>query len=509
MANFGERYELISRIGSGGMGEVWLAHDEQLADRPVAIKIMHQHMLPNQGDVERFEREMRFAAIMDHPNIVTVYTTGTYDDAPFMVMEYLRGHDLEKALPGGDAEHIAGMGRDICSALAYAHRKGVLHRDIKPSNLFLCEDGQVKVTDFGVARAVGGTALTSAGVLVGTFAYLPPERWRGDPPAFSNDIWAVGCVLYRLISGRLPRVLPDAADYAAAAARGEPIPDLRDITNAPAWLTGPVMAMLASDPADRPGAGDCAQLLSGAQFAVPAAGGRVRRRFLPADTDAGGPGLGLVTDAAGADPVAASVTRPSGVRATAGRSWRPRRAVLAAGVAALLLLGGSVTAWRLSASPQPSELAVRSAVTSPPVSPAAGVKHPAASANGSTSAAPPASAAISPAENHSAAPAGAPSAPPASSRTASPTSSPAKSPASTRAASPTASASPSSTQSLVKIPDVIGLTFAKATTRLENHGFIVVAKHARVGQIVTATDPSGEAPAGSMVTVVYGTGKVL
>jgi serine/threonine protein kinase len=156
VTKFGERYELIKRIGAGGMGEVWLAHDEQLAGRPVAIKIMHQRMLPNEGDVERFEREMRFAAMMDHPNIVTVYTTGTYDDAPFMVMEYLRGNDLEKALPGGDAEQIAGLGRDICTGLAYAHRKGVLHRDIKPSNLFLCESGQVKITDFGLARAVGG-----------------------------------------------------------------------------------------------------------------------------------------------------------------------------------------------------------------------------------------------------------------------------------------------------------------------------------------------------------------
>src|SRR6202034_2621437 len=105
----------------------------------------------------------------------------------------------------------------------------------KPSNLFLCEGGQVKVTDFGVARAVGGTSLTSAGVLVGTFAYLPPERWRGEPPAFSNDIWAAGCVLYRLIAGRLPRVFPDAPGYAAAAMRGDPVPDLRDVTDVPAW----------------------------------------------------------------------------------------------------------------------------------------------------------------------------------------------------------------------------------------------------------------------------------
>jgi eukaryotic-like serine/threonine-protein kinase len=99
VANFGERYELIKRIGAGGMGEVWLAHDEQLAGRPVAIKIMHKHMLPNADDVARFEREARIAASMDHPNIVTVYTTGTCQGAPFMVMEYLRGQDMEGRYP--------------------------------------------------------------------------------------------------------------------------------------------------------------------------------------------------------------------------------------------------------------------------------------------------------------------------------------------------------------------------------------------------------------------------
>ena len=142
MARFGERYELIRRIGAGGMGEVWLAHDERLASLPVAIKIMHKHMLPNADDVARFERETRFAAMMDHPNIVTVYTTGTDDGAPFMVMEYLRGQDLENALIGADAERVAGIGRDVCSGLAYAHREGVIHRDIKPANLFLCETGR-------------------------------------------------------------------------------------------------------------------------------------------------------------------------------------------------------------------------------------------------------------------------------------------------------------------------------------------------------------------------------
>jgi len=293
VASFGERYELIRRIGSGGMGEVWLAHDERLASRPVAIKIMHKHMLPNADDVARFERETRFAAMMDHPNIVTVYTTGTNDGAPFMVMEYLRGQDLEKAPPSGDAERVAAIGRNVCSGLAYAHREGVIHRDIKPANLFLCETGQVKITDFGVAKAASGITLSStADVLPGTVAYLPPERWLGEPPTFSNDIWATGCVLYQLLSGRLPRVLPDAAGYASAALRGDPVPDLRDISDAPAWLTGAVMAMLAVDPAGRPAAGDCVRLLSGARAAGPAAGRRLRRRPFPGLPEPGQPDHG-------------------------------------------------------------------------------------------------------------------------------------------------------------------------------------------------------------------------
>jgi serine/threonine-protein kinase len=509
VANFGERYELIGRIGSGGMGEVWLAHDEQLANRSVAIKIMHQHMLPNEGDVARFEREMRFAAMMDHPNIVTVYTTGTYNDAPFMVMEYLRGHDLEKALPGGDAERVAGMGRDICSALSYAHRKRVLHRDIKPSNLFLCESGQVKITDFGIAKAVDGTTLSTAGVLVGTFAYLPPERWRGEPPTFSNDIWAVGCVLYRLISGKLPRVLTDVAGYTAAAMRDDPIPDLRDISGAPAWLTRPVMAMLAADPASRPTAGDCVQLLSGAEFSAPVPGLPlsslpVSSLPLPGQPDPGQPELSPVIGAAGEDPATTSVTQPAAARTTAGRSRRLDRAIFAIGGVTLLLVAGSITAWQLSASPQPSELAVRSTMTPPAASKAAVTKAPATSASAPRSS----SAAARPPDSASASSSAYPSPAPAGSRSAALASSPSASRAGTRTASPspTVSASASSTPPAVTIPDVVGLTFASARQVLKRDGFTVVGKHTPTGKIVTRTKPSGQAPAGSEIIVVYGSG---
>jgi hypothetical protein len=270
------------------------------------------------------------------------------------------------------------------------------------------------------------------------------------------------------------------------------------------------MAMLAADPAGRPTAVDCLKLLSGARSARPAAGGRLLRRLLPAETDPGRPGLSPVTDAS-EEPAGTFATRPTGARTTAGRSQRPRWAPVAIGGAALLVLAGSITAWRLSDSPRVAELAARSAVGSPAASHTAGTKIPAAAAPAprSSSPGPPGSAAASPAAYRSASPGGSRTVPPASSRSAAPSRSPATSRPATPAASPTASASAASTPPLVTIPDVAGLTFTKAETKLENHGFTVVGKHTRVGQIVTRTNPSGQAPAGSNIIVVYGTGAAL
>src|SRR5579862_2433549 len=140
MADFGGRYRLVRRLGAGGMGEVWLAFDEELDGRPVAIKKMHPHMLGDAEDVARFQREMRLASRMQHPNIMTMFTTGNDKGVPFMVMEYLEGSDLGNASPGRQADEVARIGRECCMALAYAHRltPGVVHRDIKPGNLFLC-----------------------------------------------------------------------------------------------------------------------------------------------------------------------------------------------------------------------------------------------------------------------------------------------------------------------------------------------------------------------------------
>jgi len=522
----GERYELIRRIGAGGMAEVWLAHDVELADRPVAIKIMHKHMLPNEEDVARFVREMRFAAMMSHPNIVTVYTTGTCADGPFLVMEYLKGHDLDRGFPGGDAGHIAAIGRDICSGLAYAHGEGVIHRDIKPGNLFLCESGQVKITDFGVARAVGETTLSSA-ILVGTFAYMPPERWRGEASAFSSDVWAAGCVLYRLISGQLPRQLPDVADYAAAATRGEPVPDLRDITDAPGWLAGTVMAMLADDPGRRPSAGECVQSLSSGQSltppsGLPVGGWRLPGRLGPGRLGPAEPAPGPVIGSSSTDPETTPVVRAAVADTAADRARRPNRAVAAVGGVALLVLAGSIAAWRLTDSPQAPGLAAGGGT--PAAANHAAAVVPAASApssrsrSGAAATSPPGPAA-SPATSRATSPAG--------SRSASLSGSPATSTAgpgsagasagtpgaSTPAAgtptpsTPAPSTPAASTPGLVPVPDVTGMNCPQAERVLEGDGFTVSSTHTPPGNTVASESPSGEFPAGSVITIVCGSGK--
>jgi eukaryotic-like serine/threonine-protein kinase len=263
MTDFGGRYRRVKLLGQGGMGEVWLAFDIELDDRPVAIKIIRSDMLADQDGLRRFQQEMRLASKMHHPNIMTVLTSGTDHGIPFMVMEYLEGHDLRKAPLGWDAGEIARIGRETCAALAYAHGLGVVHRDITPSNVFLCDTGLVKVTDFGIAKALTGSKITQPGTMIGTFAYMAPEQWLGEPATFGIDIWAVGCVLYELLSGRLPREYPTPVEYVTAAARGERVAPLPNTVDAPPWLRAAVMEMLQSHPRSRPAAADCVRLLSG------------------------------------------------------------------------------------------------------------------------------------------------------------------------------------------------------------------------------------------------------
>jgi peptidoglycan glycosyltransferase len=345
VADFGGRYRRTRLLGAGGMGEVWLAFDEELGDRPVAIKMMHSRMLTEAEDVARFQREMRLASRMQHSNILTVYTTGTDNGVPYMVMEYLVGRDLSKVPSGLAIGQVARIGRETCAALAYAHGQGVVHRDIKPGNLFLCDTGLTKVTDFGIAKAISGTKLSVTGTLVGTFAYMAPEQWLGQPASFSNDIWAVGCVLYALLSGRLPREFAVPTDYAAAAARRERVIPLTEIAPVPVWLGAAVMAMLSPDPADRPTAEDGVRLLDG----PPAPASPIPERLIPA-RPAPAPASPATTSTGPHPPT--SPVRPSRLPAVSSPPSRRKRRVkvLVPVGAGLVAIGVTATLFALPGS---------------------------------------------------------------------------------------------------------------------------------------------------------------
>jgi hypothetical protein len=351
MADFGGRYRLGRLLGAGGMGEVWLAYDEDLDDRPVAIKMMRSALLAEPEDAARFQREMRLAARMQHPNIMTVYTTGADNGVPFMVLEYLEGNDLGQVVAGSPGrppvrlgpEQVARIGRDTCAALAYAHALGVVHRDIKPGNVFLCDSGLVKVADFGIAKAISGTRLGASGTLVGTLPYMAPEQWLGEPAAFSNDIWAVGCVLYELLAGVLPRSYATPTEYVAAAARGERVAPLAVSAGVPPWLAAAVMAMLEPDPRGRPVAAQCEALLAGA---VPGVMAGVAPGAM-AVVVPGFPGAAHPEDSDGVGPVAGLVAGGARVAAPPrgrGRGSGRRIAIAAAALAVLAVAGGTAVA---------------------------------------------------------------------------------------------------------------------------------------------------------------------
>ncbi|MFJ9589689.1 serine/threonine-protein kinase [Streptomyces acidicola] len=269
----GARYRLVRQLGEGGMGQVWEAQDETLG-RPVAVKVIS--LLAgggSRGDEARarFLREARITARLQHPNIVTIHDlgeTGTGDNrVPFLVMELVRGEGLDAMLRQGvvTLPDAARWGAQICDALADAHEAGIMHRDIKPSNILITPSGNVKVLDFGVARAADPYAtagrLTQTGFIVGTPPYMAPEQARGFPEP-SSDLYALGCLLFELITGQLPFQAPDTVGYLSAHLTQEPpTPSLVSTDIPPAW-DDLVLRLLHKDPNQRyPNAAGLSQVL--------------------------------------------------------------------------------------------------------------------------------------------------------------------------------------------------------------------------------------------------------
>src|SRR5438874_740866 len=222
----GDRYRLIERIASGGMGTVWRAEDLVL-HRPVAVKVLSESLGADAKFVERFRREARAAAGLSHPNVAGIFDYGEDGDTPFMVMELIEGETLagrlrrEGGLPPAEAARIAS---EIASALQAAHDAGVVHRDVKPANVMLTPRGECKVMDFGIAAAAWATPLTATGATIGTASYLSPEQAGGSKATPASDVYALGCVLYEMLTGRPPFTGDNPVAVAAAHIRETAVP---------------------------------------------------------------------------------------------------------------------------------------------------------------------------------------------------------------------------------------------------------------------------------------------
>ncbi|KAA1416434.1 serine/threonine protein kinase [Nocardioides humilatus] len=321
------RYELRELIGRGGMAEVHRAYDRHL-DREVAIKTMHAAIL---GDVDhqRFSIEMRLLARLNHAHLVTLFDAGFDDDGarPWLAMELVDGPSLARRLSDGamDPDDVARIGAGLAAALAHVHANGIVHRDVKPANVLLAPDGQPKLADFGIARAIHERSdLTGAGWTIGTASYLSPEQVKGAPVTGASDVYALGLVLLEALTG-LRAYDGTAPEAAMARLHHQP---LIPVSLGALWIQL-LDAMTAIDPLERPTADAVASKLIGIGGGAPV-------------------GAPLLLDA----PTAAlSVASPSAIPPDRPR-WHRRAALAAAAVAVLVLISAGAGEIFDGSSPQ-------------------------------------------------------------------------------------------------------------------------------------------------------------
>jgi serine/threonine protein kinase len=343
-----DRYVLGDLLGSGGMARVFLAHDEALG-RDVALKILWEQYADNEEFVERFKREARSAAALSHPNVVSVYDWGcSKDETYYIAMEYVpSGTLMDRIFDEGalDPNIAAELGFQVAEALGFAHKRGVIHRDVKPQNILLTASGEVKVADFGIARAVGAMAATSVsktGIVLGTVGYMSPEQALGEPVGPRSDLYSLGVVLYEMLTGNLPHEADSPIALAVKHVR-EPVRPPREVNpEIPEGMNALVSGLLAKSAENRPeSAAGVAEDLR-----------RVRRGLWPR-------GLRPVGAAKEVPPRADSrATMPIPPTAAAARKRKRRTRVswiLLAAFAMFALLGGS--AWSLLSDSHGQDLA--------------------------------------------------------------------------------------------------------------------------------------------------------
>lgn len=319
------RYRLGAVVGRGGMAEVRTAEDLRLG-RNVAVKLLRTDLAEQEGVRERFEDEARSAARLSHPNVVSVYDTGEHEGIPYIVMERLPGTSLADWIARGplDVETTRRIGTEVLAALDAAHAAGLIHRDIKPANVLLAADGTAKVADFGIAKSAEAHTHTATGMLLGTAAYVPPERLAGHPATPESDLYSVGVLLYEAVSGRRPFDGDTPLVVASAIQRGRPRPVSELRPDLDPYLVAVIEQAMTTNPYDRfRSAAEMAGALAGETAPMAA------RPSAPATTrvDAGSPtmqrratevlGPGARADMPRAATAAPARRRPAAVTATA------------------------------------------------------------------------------------------------------------------------------------------------------------------------------------------------
>jgi len=291
------RYELGERLGSGGMSNVYRATD-LILERTVAVKVLAEHLSDDERFVARFRREALAVAKLIHPNIVQVYDTGIDEARHYIVMEYVDGRSGAQILQrqGPLAPDVAAeVGIQACAGLDYAHRRGIIHRDVKPGNLMVVGGPvgggpmTVKLTDFGIARAIEQTRITQVGSVVGTAAYLSPEQVRGEEATPATDVYALGVVLYQFLTGRLPYEGSTLAELAVRQQNEQPLTPTTYNDAVSETLGGAVLRALEGDTARRYASADeladgLRRGLEGEDVTLPLAEGTEATRVLGGET---------------------------------------------------------------------------------------------------------------------------------------------------------------------------------------------------------------------------------
>jgi len=248
------RYQLLERLGSGGMSDVFRARDLML-ERSVAIKVLHEQYSNDNAFQQRFRQEARAAANLSHPNIVTVHDFGLDHGQLFIVMEYIPGKDLKTILRQRgrfSVEEAIPIMVQACAGIGYAHRAGLVHCDIKPHNMILTPDSRLKVTDFGIARALSTIMPDErADVVWGSPQYFSPEQATGEAPSPASDVYSLGIVLYEVLTGALPFTAPTSEELARMHLESAPIPPSEYVPDLPTALEQIILKVLSKEPAAR------------------------------------------------------------------------------------------------------------------------------------------------------------------------------------------------------------------------------------------------------------------